>query len=175
MARDVTEHRFLALLFGSWVLLAICLQTYAVFARNVLESSTTWVDDVQRLNFIWLIWICGALTYGGRGLVALDLVQSKLTRRPRLYHAFTLVLASVETVFTATFSWLSSQLVLAQVRSGESSVAIGLPLAVLNLGFAIGSVLFLLFALRKVVLTIQRLRRAEPVEEPPQDVPVDAG
>jgi len=175
MARDVTEHRALAVLFGSWVLLAICLQTYAVFARNVLESSTAWIDDVQRLNFIWLIWICGALAYGGRGLVALDLVQSKFVRRPRLYHSFTLVLATIETLFGAAFSWLSVQLVMGQVQSGEASVALRLPLAIVNLGFAIGSALFLVFALRKMVLTIRRLLDATPVDEEPQDVAVDAG
>lgn len=164
MKSDVTKHPVLAFVLGLWVLVAICLQTYGVFARNILGDSTVWLDDLQRLNFVWLIWICGALAYGGRGLIALDLVVSKFSDRPRLYHGYTLFLTFIELVFGAIFSWLAVELVLAQNRSGETTVGIAIPLWFITLGFAIGCVLIFLFAIRKSILTIRKFATAEPVE-----------
>lgn len=164
MAKDVTDRTVLAYFFGAWVLLAICLQTYGVFSRNVLAMSTVWVDDLQRLNFIWLIWICAALAYGGRGLVALDLVVSKFTGRPRIYYGITMALTLVEIGFGAVFASLSTQLVLSQQQSGETTVGLSIPLSILDLGFAIGCVLIFVFGVRKLILTTKHMIAATPVE-----------
>lgn len=163
--KDLTEHPILTYVFGGWVFLVICLQTYSVFSRNVLNTSTMWIDDLQRLNFIWLIWICGALAYGGRGLIALDLVQSKLHKKPRVYHSMTMLLTLIELLFGAVFSWLSVSMIRFQFSSGETVPALEIPLALVNLGFAIGCVIILVFAIRKTIRVALDIYRATPVEE----------
>lgn len=154
----------LGYLLGFMVLVAITLQTWGVFSRNVLGSSTAWVDDIQRMNFIWLIWICGGLAYGGRGLIGLDLVQAKFVDRPRAYHVLTAVQTLIELIFSATFVYLAYQMLATQFRSGETTTVLSIPLWLLNLGFGTGCVLLFAFGIRKLIRTITDIRLRTPVD-----------
>lgn len=167
MSDVIEESRIttaLTYVLGTMVLVAITLQTWGVFSRNVLTSSTAWIDDIQRMNFIWLIWICGGLAYGGRGLIGLDLVQSKLVNRPRAYHIMTLVQTIIELAFSATFSYLAFRMLSTQFSSGESTSMLGIPLWFLNLGFLIGCLLLVGFGIRKLFRTIHDIRVFAPVD-----------
>lgn len=149
---------------GGWVLFAICLQTWGVFSRNVLSRSTAWLDDLQRLNFIWLIWIGAALAYQGRGLISLDLVQSKLVGKVRAYHAMTLGKTVFELAFAGIFTYLSFQIIAKQAATQEVTTVLHLPLAVVNLGFCIGSALLFIFAVRKLIQSIHDIKVSTPVD-----------
>lgn len=162
----------LSMVVGAVVLVAICLQTWGVFSRNVLGASTSWIDDIQRANFIWLIWIGGALAYGARGLIGLDLVQSKFVNRPRTYHSITLMQTCLELVFAAVFTYLTFTIVSTQFHTGEVTVSIQLPLFIVNLGFFIGCAALLVFAIRKLVLAIRDIHSAATVD-PNETIPKD--
>lgn len=153
----------IATFFGFWVLVAICLQTWGVLSRNVLNLSTAWLDDVQRLNFIWLIWILAALAYGTRGLIRLDLLQAKLSSHARAYHAVSLGIAIVELIFGLSLLLLSLRIIRTHLSSGETTVAISLPVWVLTAGFVLGCLLLTAFAFYNSLLGFQRLIRNTPV------------
>lgn len=159
--RDV--ENIVAMVFGSWVLLAICLQTWGVLSRNTLNWSTAWLDDIQRFNFIWLIWVLAAVAYGSRGLIKLDLLQSALVSRPRAYHAVSLGIALVELVFGASLLVLGGRILSTHLSSGETTVAIGAPVWTLTGGFVVGSALITLFALRGSARELRRLVAGSPV------------
>lgn len=167
MSEAIKQSRTAAVLgyvLGFMVLVAITLQTWGVFSRNVLGSSTAWIDDIQRMNFIWLIWICGGLAYGGRGLIGLDLVQSKFVNRPRAYHALTTVQTLIELAFSSLFVYLAYQMLATQFRSGETTTVLTIPLWLLNLGFLIGCVLLFAFGIRKLLRAINDIRLLTPVD-----------
>lgn len=157
-------EKAVAIIFGIWVLFAICLQTWGVISRNLLSWSTAWIDDIQRLNFIWLIWILAAVTYGSRGLIRLDLLQSKLVSSPRVYHLVSLGITLVELVFGASFLLLSSRILSTHLGSGETTVSIGIPVWLLTTGFVIGCLLLAIFALRNAGRDIRNLVANAPVD-----------
>lgn len=164
MSAKATTERVVGLFFGLWVLVAICLQTWGVFSRNILNLSTAWIDDIQRLNFIWLIWILAAVAYGTRGLIRLDMLQTALTARPRAYHGVSLGIAMCELIFGASFVFLSGQILRTHLNSGEATVSLSIPLYVLTLGFFLGSLLLALFAARNVAREAVRWVENAPVE-----------
>lgn len=164
MSAKATTERVVGLFFGLWVLVAICLQTWGVFSRNILNTSTAWIDDIQRLNFIWLIWILAAIAYGTRGLIRLDMLQTALTSRPRAYHGVSLGIAVCELIFGASFVFLSGQILRTHLNSGEATVSLSIPLWVLTLGFFLGSLLLAVFAARNVVREAARWANNAPVE-----------
>lgn len=164
MSAKATTERVVGLFFGLWVLVAICLQTWGVFSRNILNTSTAWIDDIQRLNFIWLIWVLAAIAYGTRGLIRLDMLQSALTARPRAYHGVSLGIAVCELIFGASFVFLSGQILRTHLNSGEATVSLSIPLWVLTLGFFLGSLLLAVFAARNVVREATRWANNAPVE-----------
>lgn len=153
----------IAMVFGAWVLLAICLQTWGVLSRNVLNWSTAWLDDLQRFNFIWLIWILAAIAYGTRGLIKLDLLQSALVARPRAYHVVSLGIALIELVFGVGLLVLGARILSTHIASGETTVSIGAPVWVLTAGFVIGCALISLFALKNSITALRRLVAGGPV------------
>lgn len=164
MSAKATTERVVGLFFGLWVLVAICLQTWGVFSRNILNLSTAWIDDIQRLNFIWLIWILAAVAYGTRGLIRLDMLQTALAARPRAYHGVSLGIAMCELIFGASFVFLSGQILRTHLNSGEATVSLSIPLYVLTLGFFLGSLLLALFAARNVAREAVRWVENAPVE-----------
>ncbi|MFC0673209.1 TRAP transporter small permease [Brachybacterium hainanense] len=164
MRASASFEKVVAGVFGAWVLLAICLQTWGVLSRNVLSWSTAWLDDLQRLNFIWLIWVLAAVAYGTRGLIRLDLLQSALTGRPRAYHAVSLGIAVFELIFGLSFTVLGARILQTHLGSGETTVAISLPVWVLTSGFVIGSLLISVFAARNVLREAGRLVTGAPVQ-----------
>lgn len=157
-------EKAIAIVFGAWVLVAICLQTWGVLSRNFLNWSTAWLDDVQRLNFIWLIWILAAVAYGSRGLIRLDLLQSALVKKPRAYHLVALGISLIELLFGSAFVVLGARILATHIASGETTVSIGIPVWLLTLGFGIGCLLITIFALRNTVRDIRHLMTNAPVQ-----------
>ena len=48
-------------LFGYVGIIMILIETYAVFARNVLKTAAPWTDETLKLLFVWSIFICSGL------------------------------------------------------------------------------------------------------------------
>lgn len=172
IGKQPLPYRILAFVFGFWVLAAICLQTWGVFSRNILHMSTAWVDDLQRLNFIWLIWIMAGLSYAGGGLISLDLIQAKLAGKPRAYHLMTLGQTIVELLWAAGFSYLAFQMISQQAKTWEVTTVLQVPLAVLNFGFLVGCILMFLFAIRKLWRAVLDVKMRTPLSEE-DAIPVD--
>lgn len=149
----------LAYFFGLWVLVAICLQTWGVFSRNILSMSTAWVDDIQRMNFIWLIWVLAAFAYAGAGLISLDLIEVKLAHKPRAREILLLVQAVFELALGLFFAYLAFNIIKQQFIAGEVTSYLGIPLWIINLGMLIGCALLFVFSIRKVIVTIISTRK----------------
>ncbi len=163
MSLRIGVQNTVAMVLGAWVLAAICLQTWGVFSRNALGWSTAWLDDIQRLNFIWLIWILAAVAYGTRGLIRLDLLQTALVKRPRAYHGVALTITAFEFIFSASLLVLGTRILSTHITSGELTVAISLPVWVLTLGFVLGCLLLMVFSVRNAIRETRQLVTNAPV------------
>ena len=63
-----------AILFA--VLVAVTV--WQVFSRQVLNSPSTWSEELSKLLFVWLSFIGSAFLFGERGHIAVDFIARKL-------------------------------------------------------------------------------------------------
>ena len=45
-------------IFGYVGIVMILIETYAVFARNVLKAPAPWTDETLKMLFVWSIFVC---------------------------------------------------------------------------------------------------------------------
>ena len=85
-------------ILGCIGLIMIVIETYAVFARNILHTSTPWVDEALKLMFVWIVFVGTALCFRTDELISLTLIEDDLKEKPFLselkaqYGAHTLIL-----------------------------------------------------------------------------------
>ena len=58
-------------IFGLVGFVMIVVQSYAVFARNVLSISVPWSDEFLKLLFIWMIFVVSGLAFYSDDLLSL--------------------------------------------------------------------------------------------------------
>lgn len=141
----------LRILFGYIGILMILIQSYAVFARNVLKLPSPWTDETLKLMFVWLIFVCAALAFFDEDLIGLDLLEEMLQRRGNYKWLLKLVqniCALVYGIFT--FKW-SIDIVSVQISTMESTAVVKYPLWIINLGFLAGSFMVIIFAAYKII------------------------
>lgn len=54
-----------------------CVTVWQVFTRQVLDSPSTWSEELSRLLFVWLSFIGAAFLFGERGHIAVDFVARR--------------------------------------------------------------------------------------------------
>lgn len=58
--------------------LMVVVAVWQVFTRQVLDSPSTWSEELSRLFFVWLTFIGGAFLFGERGHIAVDFLARRL-------------------------------------------------------------------------------------------------
>ena len=155
-------------IFGYVGIIMILIETYAVFARNVLKAPAPWTDETLKMLFVWSIFVCSSLAFMGDELIGLDLIQEKIADNRKAYgglkilqYALAGLLRSIpdcqyHTCFTKdqvfgvlTTNW-GLNIILMQLSTNEKTAVVKYPLWIINMGFLLGSVLLVIFALWKI-------------------------
>ncbi|MCB7090437.1 TRAP transporter small permease [Enterocloster bolteae] len=137
-------------IFGYMGILMILIETYAVFARNVLKTPAPWTDETLKMLFVWSIFVCSSLAFMGDELIGLDLVQEKVSHNRRAYGGLKILQYTLGLVFgILTTNW-GLNIILMQLSTGEKTAVVKYPLWIINAGFLTGSVMLVVFALWKI-------------------------
>lgn len=56
----------------------VCVTVWQVISRQVLNSSSTWSEELSKLLFVWLSFVGSAFLFGERGHIAVDFLARKL-------------------------------------------------------------------------------------------------
>ena len=56
-------NKVLEVILGMIGIAMILIQTYAVFARNVLQVASPWSDEALKLLFVWTIFTGAAMAF----------------------------------------------------------------------------------------------------------------
>ncbi|MBV9785454.1 MAG: TRAP transporter small permease [Acidisphaera sp.] len=139
----------------SFIVLVVSI-FWGVLSRYVLETPSTWVQEVSSIAFCWLTFL-GAAEVQRRGKhVSVDLVTGLLPERPRVF------LAAAMSLFIAVFcfyvAWLGWRET--QASRSASTPMLGIPLSVLYIGLTCG---FALMGMRTVQRLVVRLRTGRAV------------
>ena len=71
-------------LFGVVGIVMILVETYAVMARNILQISTPWSDELLKLLFVWSIFVCSALAFLNDELISLTLFENDAKEKGKM-------------------------------------------------------------------------------------------
>ena len=137
-------------IFGYAGIIMILIETYAVFARNVLKAPAPWTDETLKMLFVWSIFVCSSLAFIGDELIGLDLIQEKIADNRKAYGGLKILQYALGLVFgVLTTNW-GLNIILMQLSTNEKTAVVKYPLWIINMGFLLGSVLLVIFALWKI-------------------------
>ncbi len=137
-----------ALLFGGAALFTVILANVGVLARYVFRYSIPSVEEQLRFIFVWLIFICSALSYREGGLICITMVEDALKGRPALRKALVLFQHLAVLFFSAVMAQSCWAMMKTQFEFEELSVVMEINMGWMTAGAFIGFVLMGLFALR---------------------------
>lgn len=141
----------LEVIFGIAGIAMIVIETFAVFSRNFLHASAPWTDETLKVLFVWVIFICGAVAFLDDGMIAMTLIEDVLSKKKKVLGAIKIFQFACALVLSIALSIQSTQIVNTQIATGAKSAIMGYPLWFTNLGFLIGNVLTIVFAVYKLV------------------------
>ena len=131
-------------IFGYVGIIMILIETYAVFARNVLKAPAPWTDETLKMLFVWSIFVCSSLAFMGDELIGLDLIQEKIADNRKAYGGLKILQYALGLVFgVLTTNW-GLNIILMQLSTNEKTAV------VINMCFLLESLQLVIFALWKI-------------------------
>ncbi|MBM3604315.1 MAG: TRAP transporter small permease [Alphaproteobacteria bacterium] len=158
--------------FGIIVVFAVLLVcvSWQVISRYALGTPSTVTDELARFLFMWLALVGGAYTYGQGRHLAIDLLPTSLSGRPRQLNEalITLLIAAFAAVVMV---WGGFQLVQRTLVSGQISPSLQLPM-----GWVYGAVpLSGLIIIAYAAANLGRIAKGGTTLNPPEELPAPKG
>lgn len=139
---DLILSRILIIIMGIMVINVL----WQVFSRYISGSPSSWTDELSRYLMIW-VGILGAAYVSGKNMhVAIDYLPSKLSEKPRkrletvvhiivlLFALFALVVGGIRLVYIS-------------FTLGQTTAALGMPLAVVYMVIPLSGLLIIYYKL----------------------------
>lgn len=141
------------MLFGLVGIVMILVETYAVMARNILQISTPWSDELLKLLFVWSIFVCSALAFLNDELISLTLFEDDAKEKGKmaLYGIFKIIQYVATLIISGLLVYQIWTIVNTQLSTGEATTVLKYPLWVMNSGILVGMVLTVVFGIIKLV------------------------
>lgn len=142
-------------LFGVVGIVMILVETYAVMARNILQISTPWSDELLKLLFVWSIFVCSALAFLNDELISLTLFEDDAKEKGKmaLYGIFKVIQYVATLIISGLLVYQIWTIVNTQLSTGEATTVLKYPLWIMNSGILVGMVLTVVFGVIKLVAT----------------------
>lgn len=153
----------LKIIFGYVGVAMILIESYAVFARNVLKTTSAWTDETLKFMFIWVIFICSALAFLTDDLIGLNLIEEKISGNRIAYGCIKMVQYVLALIFGIVTTMQGYSIIATQLMTNESTTVMKYPLWIINMGFLIGSVITVVFAAIKILQAV-KLFKVQPAE-----------
>ena len=133
----------------------ILVETYAVMARNILQISTPWSDELLKLLFVWSIFVCSALAFLNDELISLTLFEDDAKEKGKmaLYGIFKVIQYVATLIISGLLVYQIWTIVNTQLSTGEATTVLKYPLWIMNSGILVGMVLTVVFGVIKLVDT----------------------
>lgn len=148
-------------ILGCIGLIMIVIETYAVFARNILRTSTPWVDEALKLMFVWIVFVGTALCFRTDELISLTLIEDGLKEKKRMFpYGVMKLLQYIAAVGMSILLVVQLFTIIGtQMSTGEATTVIKYPLWLMNLGVLIGVGLIVLIGIFKIIDTFQYFKK----------------
>jgi TRAP-type C4-dicarboxylate transport system permease small subunit len=148
-------------LFGVVGIVMILVETYAVMARNILQISTPWSDELLKLLFVWSIFVCSALAFLNDELISLTLFEDDAKEKGKmaLYGIFKVIQYVATLIISGLLVYQIWTIVNTQLSTGEATTVLKYPLWIMNSGILVGMVLTVVFCVIKLVDSLKYFKK----------------
>lgn len=148
-------------LFGVVGIVMILVETYAVMARNILQISTPWSDELLKLLFVWSIFVCSALAFLNDELISLTLFEDDAKEKGKmaLYGIFKVIQYVATLIISGLLVYQIWTIVNTQLSTGEATTVLKYPLWIMNSGILVGMVLTVVFGVIKLVDSLKYFKK----------------
>ncbi len=124
-----------------------------VFMRYVMSASLSWSEEIARYIFIWLVYI--GISYGAKIMKHIK-IDAALGIFPGAARPYVVIVGdAIFLCFSVYISWSAYGLVLRQMRLGQHSPAVGVPMWIVYAAPMVG---FGLTAIRELQTIVHRVR-----------------
>jgi TRAP-type C4-dicarboxylate transport system permease small subunit len=148
-------HRVIELLCVLLLLVMIIVTVYQVFMRSVLNSATSWSEEIALLMMIWFGYMGMALGVRERVHISVDFLFERLPRIVQiLMDAIGRILVSV-----FAFTMLQQGMFLTSISTIQRFPATRIPRAWMYIVLVISGFLMLLYVVESILQTLLRLQR----------------
>ena len=146
-------NKALEVILGMIGIAMILIQTYAVFARNVLQVASPWTDEALKLLFVWTIFTGAAMALYIDDAVCLTLVEdSKMVKsRPAVYGIMKIIQFAGATAVALFMMWRLRTIIGTQMSTGEATTVLNYPLWIMNSGIMVGMIFTVFYGVIKLI------------------------
>lgn len=135
----------LRILIGVLMLSAIGINFANVVARRLFDAPFIWVEEALVYCVVWIVFIGAVLVSWSGTHLRMDLWSSRMSKWPALaVNGLVVLITLAVSVYVVAHSWLA---VLTLFRTGQESIAAGIPLYLPHLAVPLGFLLIFLGAL----------------------------
>lgn len=152
-------ERLLALIAGALFAAFIVTVLYQVVARNYLQISVSWTDEVAMGFFIWAVFLGAAIAVRRRNHYVVDILPSRFAVAQRALRLFGSV-ACLPVIYVL----IVNGNILVDMGWSRRSVALGVPMAYMFAALPVAGVAMLLFSLEVIRDDIARLKSDKHVD-----------
>ena len=145
--KPVEKATFWSAVFGGAALISVLLACLGVVSRYVLKVSLPWVEELLRYLFIWLIFICSALSFREGTLISITMLHDGLKKYPLARRILEAVINLVILAFALASLYTGWEMMSTQFEFEELSTVLEINMGWVTLGALIGYAFFAIFSL----------------------------
>ncbi|MEI8673011.1 TRAP transporter small permease [Vibrio sp. SA48] len=135
--------------------LVVCV-VWQVFSRYVLNTPSTFTDEVARFLFIWVGLMGAAYTLGQKRHLAIDLIAMKLENQPKKHAKLKLVINSISMIFASVIMvYGGSTLMLKTLQTGQMSPALGIEMGFVYAAIPLSGLFMMVFLAQDILVNIK--------------------
>lgn len=138
-------------------ILVLCV-VWQVCSRYVLNTPSTYTDELARFLFIWVGLIGAAYALGQKKHLAIDLLATKLETSPSKQNLLNLCINIIGLFFTLSIMCYGGmRLVQDTIAHGQISPVIGIQMGVVYLAIPISGLFMLIYLVRDIFESAKQL------------------
>lgn len=136
----------------------VCCVVWQVFSRYILNTPSTYTDEMARFLFIWVGLIGAAYALGKKKHLAIDLLATKLETDPKKQCLLNLFINLVGIAFsTIIMCYGGLKLVQDTIAHGQISPVLGIEMGLVYMAIPISGIFMLIYLIRDVLDNVKMI------------------
>ncbi|MCC8190523.1 MAG: TRAP transporter small permease subunit [Planctomycetes bacterium] len=151
-----------AMVLGAAAICTVLVTNVGVFARYVARVSLPSVEEILGFLFVWLIFVCSALSFREGGLIGITMLGDALQKRPRLFRVLVVIQNLAVLAFSLVMVHTGYRMLDTQFEFEELSVVLEVNRGWMTIGCVVGFLAMAGFALVNIYRALFPRRPTTP-------------